>query len=162
MFASIGLIAACRDERAPSYVRIGGAAPEIPNAPSSAAQLVVFWAAWCAPCREETPALRALAKTPPPGLTVVMLSHDPEMDPVTKFFTGPADSALHLRLDVDKKTGDAFGVSVLPTSFLVVDGRLVARFDGPRDWDDRGMRTLLERLILEKGGSVSGPRNPPD
>lgn len=141
----------CRDERPPSYVRLGGSAPAIAEMPATRAQLVVFWAAWCAPCRVETPALRALAKSPPGGLAVVTMSHDPGMDQVTTFLGGPADPDLHLRIDLDKKVGEAFGVRVLPTSFLVVDSRLVARFDGPRAWDDTGTRALLERLIREAG-----------
>ncbi|MCY1076849.1 TlpA family protein disulfide reductase [Archangium lansingense] len=119
------------------------------GAPASRATLVVFWASWCAPCREETPQLRALAEAPPEGLAVVVFSHDEAMKAVEDFLGGPAEAALHLRLDEGEAAARAFGVDKLPTSFLVVEGRLVARFQGPREWNSRAMRRLLEKLIRE-------------
>ncbi|WP_163782050.1 TlpA family protein disulfide reductase [Myxococcus vastator] len=140
---------ACKSEPPPAYVRLHGAAPTLADVPPSRAVLVVFWASWCPPCRQETPQLVALAKAPPAGLQVVVFSHDESPQSVASFFEGPPPSPLHLRLDADKQAGGAFGVEQLPVSFLVVDGRQVARFAGPRDWDARAMRRLLERLIRE-------------
>ena len=71
------------------------------------------------------------------------------MKAVESFFEGPPEAALHLRLDVGEAAARAFGVDKLPTSLLVVEGRLVARFQGPRDWNSRAMRRLLKKLIRE-------------
>jgi cytochrome c biogenesis protein CcmG/thiol:disulfide interchange protein DsbE len=143
------VLPSCRAEPPPSYLRVEGPAPVLQAAPTSRATLVVFWAAWCAPCREETPQLRALAEAPPEGLSVVVFSHDTGMKAVEDFLGGPAEAALHLRLDEGEAAARAFGVDKLPTSLLVVGGRLVARFQGPRDWNSRAMRRLLEKLIRE-------------
>lgn len=140
------VMSGCRAEPPPSYLRVEGSAPALQGAPASRATLVVFWASWCAPCREETPQLRALAKAPPEGLAVVVFSHDEAMKTVEDFLGGPAEAALHLRLDEGEAAARAFGVDKLPTSFLVVEGRLVARFQGPREWNSRAMRRLLEKL----------------
>lgn len=141
---------ACRAPPAPpAYVRVEGAAPALAGVPDAPAHLVSFWATWCPPCRTETPGLRALAADPPAGLQVVVISHDADLAAVEHFLGGPPDPAWHLRLDADRTLGRAFGVGPLPDSFLVVRGRLVARFTGPRDWSSEGMRRLLARLVAE-------------
>ncbi|WP_306440882.1 TlpA disulfide reductase family protein [Myxococcus llanfairpwllgwyngyllgogerychwyrndrobwllllantysiliogogogochensis] len=159
---ALGLLAmtwACRSDPPPSYVRIEGPAPIIADAPDSRALLVVFWASWCPPCRRETPQLRSLAESPPEGLQVIVLSHDTDLADVESYFEGPPPPEFRLRLDVGKQVAHAFGVELLPTSLLVVDGRLVARFPGPRDWDSRAMRRLLEKLTVPPESRAAGSAN---
>ena len=144
-----GAGAACREGRAPSYVRLSGEAPPLASAPEAKAHLVTFWGTWCPPCVEETPSLRALAKAPPKGLRVVLVSVGDDEEAVRSFFGGAPPAELNLRPDEGNVLQDAFGVDELPVSFLVVGGRKVARFDGPRDWNDGGMRRLLGRLMGE-------------
>lgn len=147
----IGIIAAaawaCADGEPPSYTRIEGRAPGMVN--QGGAILVVFWATWCPPCREELPGLRALARDPPAAVAVVTFGEDEEEAPVRELFGGTPPVELGYRRDVERRAATAFGVDVLPAAFLVVDGRLVARFSGPRDWSSRGMRRLLARLASE-------------
>ncbi len=142
------LILGCAEAPPPSYVRLSGPAPVIANAPG-ATVLVSFWATWCPPCREETADLLGLAQRPPSDLRVLIVSQDADLATVERFLGGSPDPALHLRLDPERRLSDAFGVGALPTSVLIVDGRLVARFQGPRDWDAANVRALLERLVLE-------------
>jgi thioredoxin-like negative regulator of GroEL len=141
-------LAGCRDTPPPGYIRLGGVAPPIANAPASSL-LVSFWATWCPPCRQETADLLALAGHAPGGLRVVVVSQDTDMDTVERFLGARPHAALHLRLDPGRVLADAFGVQTLPASILVVDGRLVARFDGAREWGSASTRALIERLIAE-------------
>lgn len=145
----VGVAGACRSEPPPPYVRLQEQAPALVDLPPANAHLVVFWAAWCPPCVAEAPSLRALARRPPRGLAVVTYSHDPKFEDTRRDLGAPPDPGLHLRLDVDRIAAGRLGVSTLPASFLVVGDRLVARFDGPRDWDSAAMRRLLERLVQE-------------
>lgn len=149
VIVSVMLIGCRQDRAAPPYVRLSGPAPVVEDVPPTRALLVVFWAVWCEPCRHETPALRALAASPPEGLAVVVAGHDATIATVEQFLGSSPDESWHFRLDTDKKLADAFGVAALPASYLVVDGQLVARFVGPRDWDSRAVRGLLEKLIDE-------------
>jgi cytochrome c biogenesis protein CcmG, thiol:disulfide interchange protein DsbE len=138
---------ACSDGARPEYTRVEGAAPAV--AQDQGAKLVVFWATWCPPCREELPGLRAFARDPPASLSVVTFGEDDDEAPVREFFGGAPPPELGYRHDVDRRASTAFGVGVLPAAFLVVDGRLVARFSGPRDWSSGGMRRLVAKLASE-------------
>jgi thioredoxin-like negative regulator of GroEL len=140
-------VLACADAERPEYTRVEGPAP-IPLGRGGAV-LVVFWATWCPPCREELPALRALARDPPAKLSVVTFGEDDDEAPVRAFFGGDPPAELGFVADAGGRAAAAFGVDVLPAAFLVAEGRLVARFSGPRDWSSRGMRRLLAKLASE-------------
>lgn len=149
------LAGACgeREQAPPAYVRLDAPAPRLEDVPATRALLVVFWATWCPPCRAETPRLRALAEEPPEHLSVVVFGHDQDASAVREFFAGEPPAALHFRPDGDEAAARAFGVDKLPASFLVVDGRSMARFAGPRDWSAPAMRRLLQKLIGERLGA---------
>jgi thioredoxin-like negative regulator of GroEL len=138
----------CTDAEPPAYTRVAGRAPQV--VPRSGALLVVFWATWCPPCREELPGLLALARDPPARIALLTFGEDEDPAAVEAFFRGPAPRELELIRDHDGRAASAFGVDRLPAAFLVVDGRLVARFSGPRDWDSRAMRRLLAKLAMER------------
>lgn len=140
-------MAACDRTPPKPYTRLDGPAPQIEDAPAARALLVAFWATWCAPCREETPELRALARRPPRDLVVVVASHDDTMATVEGFFGGRPDPGLHLRIDQGRVLARALNVETLPASILILDGRLVARFEGRRRWNSSSERELLTKLI---------------
>jgi thiol-disulfide isomerase/thioredoxin len=152
-------LAGCAEPEPPAYTRLDGAAPEQVRA-RRGATLVVFWATWCGPCVDEAPSLVALARDPPTGISLLTVGEDETERPVREFFRGPPPVELGFRLDDEYALASAFGVEGLPVSFLVVDGRLVARFQGARDWSSRGMRRLLARLAAEgPGGSPPATGN---
>lgn len=142
------LFAAACDSGTPQYVRVSGPAPQLPPT-KTRAQLVVFWAAWCAPCVEETPDLERLADALPKDLTLLTFSQDSNTDVITRVLGKPPHPGLNLRLDPASRVANKFGVETLPTSVLVVDGQRVAEFNGPRRWGSGGMKKLLEKLITE-------------
>jgi hypothetical protein len=102
------------------------------------------------------PGLRALARHPPAGVTVLTLGDDEPEETIRAFFQGPPPPELDYRRDLDRRYAKAFGVDALPTAILVNGGRLVARFDGPQDWASPAMNRLLAKLA---GGGA--PPTPP-
>jgi cytochrome c biogenesis protein CcmG, thiol:disulfide interchange protein DsbE len=149
MVATLGLLLACAERSSPAYTRVRGPAPAVLPPTRAPATLVVFWATWCPPCRDEVGPLRALAQDPPRDLPVVTFGQDESGANVAEFFGGRVPPELGYRADSDHRAAAAFGVDVLPAAFLVVDGQLVARFGGARDWNSREMRRLLVKLASE-------------
>ena len=80
--------------------------------------VVNFWATWCAPCREEMPALQRVAASEP---DVVVLEVD-LMEPGDKarsFLDSLGLDRLQPVLDSDGATTRRFGVLTLPSTFFV-------------------------------------------
>jgi thiol-disulfide isomerase/thioredoxin len=98
-----------------------------------------FWATWCAPCRQEFPALdRLQADLGERNVVVVPVSVDAKGLPaVTKFYADLRLTHLAKYLDVGGVASQGLGLRGLPTA-LVIDrqGREVARIEGPVTWDD--------------------------
>ncbi len=136
--------AGCAEPARVRWVAVDEAVPGVDGA-----ALVAFWATWCPPCVEETPALVELAREAAPELAVVIVSHDAGEADVASYFGGPPPPPLRLRMDEGHALGRSLQVTSLPTSYLVVDGRAIARFDGPRDWASSGMQEALSRMVTE-------------
>lgn len=95
-----------------------------------------FWATWCKPCEDEMPAMERLHRAlAPQGLAMWAISVDDRAEPVAEFTErlGLTFPILH---DPAKTVAERYDARRFPESWIVGrDGRLVARFIGPRDWD---------------------------
>jgi peroxiredoxin len=112
--------------------------------------LVNFWATWCAPCREEMPAMERLyLKHRERGFVLLAVSVDSDAALVKPFLeryklTFPV--ALDARMDL----ANAYGVRALPASFLIDrNGYLTALALGPRAWDNRAAHALVEGMLAQ-------------
>ena len=97
--------------------------------------LLNAWATWCAPCRQEMPALQALQDTHPDRLLVIGLLQD---DVTTDDFAREFMRSKGLRYPVLRSTFEIETrlppVLLLPTTFFIdARGRLAATFIGPLD-----------------------------
>ena len=100
--------------------------------------IVHFWATWCGPCITELPSLLAAAEAE--DVPLVAATDEP-WPVVQRFFDGEVPDAI-VR-DPGAAAGAAYEVSGLPDTFVVKDGRVVARVGGPRDWTDAAARRWL-------------------
>jgi thiol-disulfide isomerase/thioredoxin len=108
-----------------------------------------FWASWCGPCRILSPVLNGWqARYGAQGLSVVGITTDPPELAAT------AKEALGMRYpvasDEQAETSKAYGVSALPTLFII-DKKGVVRdvsvgYDPGRD---AAVETLLKSLLAE-------------
>jgi thiol-disulfide isomerase/thioredoxin len=107
-------------------------------APASAEKnLIVFWASWCAPCAEETPALAELAQRHPDWQVVAVSadSTEREIRDFLKIFPTIQRKNVAIVWDLEKKIADRYGITGLPESFIIDrQGALIQKFIGPVDW----------------------------
>jgi thiol-disulfide isomerase/thioredoxin len=118
--------------------------------------LVNFWASWCVPCREEMPALDALAgKYNSENFEVVTINLDMGEDGLDKARQFMAEGGFsHLPLYADnsfaaferlRTAGVAMG---LPATLLLDEtGCELAVLQGPAEWDHADGEAVVEALI---------------
>ncbi len=158
--AAAGVLVGLRGTSAPP-LRVGTPAPDF-SLPSlagpdrSLAELrgrvvfVNFWATWCAPCKEEAPSLDRLYRSfPRESFEILAVSIDaPGLDREVGAFGDEYELSFPILLDPEQRTYAAYQASGVPETVVVgVDGRLIERFVGPRDWDQPRYARAVRRLI---------------
>ncbi len=100
------------------------------------AVLVNFWATWCAPCKEEMPALQTLAELEGERLAMLAVNAREPLPRVRRYAqaTGPT---LPVLPDPQGAITRAWGVTVFPTTVLIdTRGRPQRTITGAVDWSD--------------------------
>lgn len=118
--------------------------------------VVHFFATWCEPCREELPALAALAGRFA-GRPLAVVSIDAgEVDARVRRFLAGTPVPFPVLMDRDRSVTKAWGISVLPST-VVLDAGLAPRFmaEGEVDWELREADALLSHLMDEPKSKIS-------
>ncbi|TKW67470.1 MAG: TlpA family protein disulfide reductase [Paracoccus denitrificans] len=114
------------------------------------AVLLNFWATWCAPCREEMPALNSLQKDlGGDDFQVVTIASGRNPQPaIDKFFAEAKIDSLPVLLDPRQKLAREFGVLAMPVTILIDrDGNEVGRMMGPADWSTDAAKAVVGQMI---------------
>jgi thiol-disulfide isomerase/thioredoxin len=112
--------------------------------------LLNVWATWCGPCRKEMPALdRLQAKLGSDDFQVVALSIDRGGVAAVKSFYDEIDvRSLGIYVDSTTDAQANLGIVGVPTTLLVDrEGREVARYTGPADWDGPSVAAAIRRYL---------------
>ena len=112
--------------------------------------LLNFWASWCPECRPEMPMFERLHREfSAQGLAVVGINAR-EGTLSIREYAKELGLTFPLILDPSGKINSAYGVIGLPTTFLIGrDGRAVALAIGPREWNGKPARALIQALLNE-------------
>ena len=112
--------------------------------------LVNFWASWCPPCIQEMPVLEKLQQKLNEQPFEILAVNVGEAKYRVWKFVKLINFGLPVLLDERKDTFNAWGVSVLPTSFLIdKQGRIRYRVQGETELDSEAV-ALIETLINEE------------
>jgi thiol-disulfide isomerase/thioredoxin len=112
--------------------------------------LVNFWATWCAPCRDEMPSLEMLHRRFGDRLVTLAVSIDDDPAQVARFF-GNTRPSFTVLWDKEKQFTRAYGTSKYPETYLIApDGRVAAKFTGPRDWYNQGMVQYFDDVLANR------------
>jgi cytochrome c biogenesis protein CcmG/thiol:disulfide interchange protein DsbE len=147
------LTAGCNRGAKPS--RIGTAAPDftLPNGAKSIRLedyrgkivMVNFWASWCGPCIQETPALVDLHHDRP-DIAILGISIDEDPGAYQRFL-----QRFHVDyttvLDPEQKVAKVYGTDGWPETYIIDrKGILRRKVVGDPDWSSPEMRTYLQGL----------------
>jgi peroxiredoxin len=120
--------------------------------------LLNFWATWCGPCRTEMPSLEQLYRdfSAHPDFALVTVSTEGSTRSVENFMTKNGYD-FPVLLDADNAVSRAFGVSALPSTFVIDrEGRIVWNNSGALDWSDSRLRDALKKLLEKKPRRSTG------
>jgi thiol-disulfide isomerase/thioredoxin len=112
--------------------------------------LLNLWATWCAPCREEMPALAKLERElGSDKFQVVALAVDKAgLDGARKFFAANKIDGLAVYADPTARIGTKLGVIGMPTTILINrEGRQIGRLIGPAAWDSPEAKRLIQSFL---------------
>jgi len=107
-----------------------------------------FWASWCPPCVEETPALNRLqAAIAPQGGMVLGVSVDDSEANYQKFLRDQSVTFPTYR-DAAQKINLEYGTTIFPETYIIDrEGKIARKVIGPQEWDRGENYAFLESLL---------------
>ncbi|MGQ0704035.1 MAG: TlpA disulfide reductase family protein [Gemmatimonadales bacterium] len=111
--------------------------------------LVNIWATWCAPCREEMPAIERLyQELSPKGLRVVAVSIDEGNGNDVRAFVEEFGLSFDILHDPDGRIQTIYQTTGVPETFLLDrDGVIVKKVIGPHPWSSPANQRIVADLL---------------
>jgi thiol-disulfide isomerase/thioredoxin len=121
--------------------------------------IINVWASWCGPCRAEAASLERLAWSEAGSRYVVIgISTDDDRDAALKWLRHSNATVSHY-IDSRLTLEHMLGASSIPLTVLVdAGGRVVARFQGARQWDSAESIRVIEQAFAGAGRATNATR----
>lgn len=101
---------------------------------SGGVTVVNVFASWCAPCREEQPALLQLSRS---GLHLVGIAYKDQPENTRRFLNADGDPYAAVGADLTGRAGIDFGVYGVPETYVITgNGTITAKIVGPLTADN--------------------------
>jgi peroxiredoxin len=109
-----------------------------------------FWATWCPPCVEETPALIELNKRISNRNGMVLgVSVDEDPTAYDKFIKDHGINFPTSR-DASKKYAQDYGTVMYPETYIIDrQGKIARKVIGPQDWNSAEMTAYFDALLAQ-------------
>jgi cytochrome c biogenesis protein CcmG/thiol:disulfide interchange protein DsbE len=109
-----------------------------------------FWATWCPPCVEETPALNGLQKRiASRGGVVLGVSVDEDEAAYQKFLKDNGIVFLTYR-DASKQSAQDYGTAMYPETYIIDrHGKIARKVIGPQQWESPEMLSYFDALLAQ-------------
>ncbi|MDQ2944391.1 MAG: TlpA family protein disulfide reductase [Acidobacteriota bacterium] len=110
--------------------------------------VLVFWAAWCAPCVEEMPSLDQFSRDmADSGVVVLGVSVDRNEKLYTNLLKRFRVPFQNVR-DPDANISAQYGTYKYPESYIIDrSGKVAQKIIGPQDWNDPVLRNYVKSLL---------------
>lgn len=113
---------------------------------------VNFWATWCAPCREEMPAMQRLMEALPKDTFVMLAILNRDTPANANLFAEKLGITIPILNDMGNNVGPMYGLTGLPETFIIdKKGILRYKYIGPAKWDTPEFIQQIKELINEQG-----------
>jgi peroxiredoxin len=110
--------------------------------------LLRFWASWCPSCLEELPMMEKFYGERNDQVVILMPAIDGEKESKIRRLVKEKKITLPILLDPKAKTARAYGVSMIPISFLINrEGSIIGTVVGERDWGSPKAWSAVKELF---------------
>lgn len=108
-----------------------------------------FWASWCPPCVEETPALNHLEKYIASRNAMVLgVSIDDDPSAYKKFLQDQNVTFKTFSNPAMKKIENDYGTTMIPETYIIDrHGKIARKVIGPQQWDSPEMLAYFDALL---------------
>src|SRR5215831_6108418 len=111
--------------------------------------IIHFWATWCPPCVEETPALSKFWEKYQGRDDIVLYTISVDKDWKTiDDFTAKNPNKLPIYRDPNSATAQRFGTTQFPETYIAnKNGRVIYRVQGAIEWADPAVQQRIVQLL---------------